>query len=126
MPIIVGGKTKESKSITVIEPDKLQAVASVIPVFIVEADEFPRGITIQNLYLKTSAASSLGCSLRKYATPTDASPDYIVSADTSSSTESNSVPFSVSGSVGTSEILMITVPNVNVDWMQVTVFFSEN
>ena len=94
--------------------------------FAVEADEFRGGMEIQRVYLKTSAASSLGVSLYKYSTPTDASPNYICSVDTDSSTESDTTPAVISGAVGTSELLMISVPDVDVDWMHVTVFFSKN
>jgi len=121
---VVYGKLLHSKTITIIEPDKVQAVTDGVPMFSVESDEFPHGIEIVQVYLKTSESSTYSVNLEKWATPTDGSPDTLTTIATSTSTEANEAP-DTTGTVGTSEIIMLDLPDTDVNWIQLTVVFYE-
>lgn len=122
---VTGAFDDQSKSITIIEPHKVQVKADEVPVFPVEVDEFPNGITVKKVFLKTSADSTYSVNIEEWDDPQDVSPRTIVAVATSASDEADATPAGNDGDVAVDHIIMIDLPTTNLDWIQVTILFEE-
>jgi len=121
---VVYGKLLKQKSITIMEPDKVQAVSDAIPMFAVETDEYPHGIEIAQVYLKTDANSTLSVNLESWTDPADASPSTLTTVATSTSDEVNEAP-DTDGTVAGGKIVMLDLDTTDVNWVQVTIVYYE-
>lgn len=118
LPSIDGIRTKW---ITLLEPDKIQAVIDNVPMFAVESDQYPNGITIKKVFLKTDANSTLAINVERWTSPLDGAPTTIVNIATAASAEAASGALSFDVAAG--EIVMLDLDTTNVNWAQVGVSF---
>lgn len=108
--------------ITLLEPDKIQLVIDNVPMFSVESDKYPNGITITKVFLKTDANSTLAINVERWTSPLDGAPTTIVNIATAASAEAASGTLSFAMAAG--EILMLDLDTTDVNWAQVGVSFT--
>ncbi len=125
--LIVNGEIKSSTiedsfSATLAFPDSLQSEIDNWLLKPIEATEFPNGITVTKLWLKTSASSSYTLVVEDWTDPTTASAD-IGTVATSTSTEAST---EVSYSVSAGNIIMMDLPTTDIGWIALQVDYLKN
>jgi len=119
-----------SKSINLQEPDVIQAFQDAVPVLAVESEEFPHGIDILKVYVKTwggPSGESLSVNIEKWDSPTDGSPSTIVGVTvTDGNNEANGTPADAAAAyVATGSILMVDLDSADVDSLLVHVIYRK-
>ena len=115
-----GGGTSFYVSKVIAFPDILQIEADDWPIFPIEAEEYPSGVTITDIGIKTPTSSSYTISLYEYASPDDVSPVTIEAGiATSTSYEAEDDGTLADGAVAAGSIIYIDLDTDDVSWVQV-------
>lgn len=115
--------TVQVASVTIFDPDGVQAVSDAVPMLAAESTWAPNGITIKDIYLKTDASSTYSINLEEWTSPTDGSPATIETVATSSSTEAEDDGTLADATVAAGSIVFIDLPSTAANWIQVTVTY---
>ena len=115
----------QMKSITILEPDLVQAVSDAVPWFAVDSYNFPAGITVTAIRLATSASSSVSYNIEEWTSPTDGSPATIDAIATSSSTEKTETTIT-DASVAVGGYVMIDLDTTDINWAHLDIWFYVN
>jgi hypothetical protein len=118
--------TMQVCSITIFDPDGVQAVSDAIPILTVESTWAPAGITIRDIYLKTSASSTYSISLEEWTSPTDGAPTTIEAVATSSTTEAEDDGTLADGAIAAGSLIFVDLPATAESWIQVTFTYTVN
>ena len=101
-------------------PDQLQIETDDWPLWTIESGEYPSGITITDIGIKTPSSSSYTVSLLEYTSPTDGSPSTIESGiATSSSTEAEDDGTIADASVAAGSIIYVDLDTDDVSWVMI-------
>jgi hypothetical protein len=107
-------------------PDGVQAVSDAIPILTVESTWAPAGITIRDIYLKTSASSTYSINLEEWTSPTDGAPTTIEAVATSSTTEAEDDGTLADGAIAAGSLIFVDLPATAESWIQVTFTYTVN
>ena len=116
---------------TIFDPDTVQATSDAVPIFTIESDEFPNGITIVSFGIKTNASSTYSVVLEEWTDPTTQAND-LETVATSASTEAEDDGTIGNGSGGAAgdcnvgSMLFIDLPADDLDWLQVWFTYTIN
>jgi hypothetical protein len=97
-------------SITILDPEGVQAVMDAVTILPVEATWAPAGIRILDCYLKTSASSTYSVGFEEWTSPTDGSPSTIETVATSTSTEAEDDGTLSDADVAAGSIVRVDLP----------------
>jgi len=122
---VVYGKMIRSKSATIIEPDRLQAISDALPMFPIEAHEFPHGIVIDEVFVKSSSTDPMTIGIENWSDPSGTITSEIVSVTVSGVYEASDTPTGSDGIIENDEIIMINLDTTDVDWVNITVLYHE-
>ena len=115
-----------TKDALIHNPDGLQATSDAIPLFRVETEWAPHGITITRLRIATNAASTYSVNFEEWTSPTDGSPSTIETVATSESTEAVDDSSIDDASIAVGSYVFIDLPDTDVNWLHVYVAFRIN
>jgi hypothetical protein len=118
--------TMQVCSITIFDPDGVQAVSDAIPILTVESTWAPAGITIRDIYLKTSASSTYSINLEEWTSPTDGAPTTIEAVATSAATEAEDDGTLADGAIAAGSLIFVDLPATAESWIQVTFTYTVN
>jgi hypothetical protein len=104
-------------SITILDPDGVQAVTDFVPILPVEAAWAPNGIRILDTYLKTSASSTYSVNFEEWTSPTDGSPSTIETVATSTSTEAEDDGTLTDADGAAGSIIGVDLPTTAETWI---------
>lgn len=117
---VSGTNTLQTVSVTIFDPDGVQAVSDAVPLLAVENTWAPNGITIRDIYLKTDASSSYTINLEEWTSPTDGAPVTIESVATSATTEAEDDGTLSDATVAAGSIVFVDLPTTTANWIQVS------
>lgn len=123
---VVVGKLIHSFSATLAMPDLLQAEIDNWPLKSIESTEFPHGIVVTDIYLKTSASSSYSLNVENWDDPTtiNGSNGTIDAIATSTSTEVTEDTITYS-TIAAGQIIMLDLDTDDLGWIYVSVEYYE-
>jgi hypothetical protein len=123
---VVMGKLIKSFSATLGFPDDLQAEIDNWPLKNIESSEFPHGIVVTRVYLKTSASSTYSLNIENWDDPDSikASDSTIVAVATSASLEADETSIT-NPVVAAGQIIMLDLDTDDLGWIEVTVEYYE-
>lgn len=104
-------------SATIYDPDTIQGTEDAVPIFPVEVEAFPFGITLVDVGIKTDASSSYTVNFEEWTSPTDGSPSTIESVATSSSTEAEDDGTLSDASIAAGSIIYVDLPSTGIDML---------
>jgi hypothetical protein len=123
---VVTGKLIKSFSATLAMPDLLQAEIDQWPLKSIETSEFPHGIVVTEIYIKTSASSTYAINVENWDDPTTinvANPT-IDAITTSAGTEATEDTITYS-TIGDGQIIMLDLPTTDIGWVYIQVDYYE-
>lgn len=120
---MAGTNTLQVASVTIFDPDGVQAVSDAVPLLAIESTWAPNGITIRDIYLKTDSSSTYSINLEEWTSPTDGSPSTIETVATSSTTEAEDDGTLSDSSIAAGSIVFVDLPSTAANWIQVTVTY---
>ena len=106
-------------SMTIYDPDTLYAVDPNVPIFPVEAEVFPGGITLVDVGIKTDVSSTYSVQFIDMNTPNDASPNAIETVATSTSLEAEDNGSLTTSAIVAGDIVYIILPATDIAYLQV-------
>jgi len=123
---VVIGKLIHSFAATVFDPDTIQSTIDQIPLKAIESSEFPHGIVITDIYLKTDASSTYSVDVENWDDPTtiNASNGTIDTIATSSSSEVQEDTITYA-TIGAGQIIMLDLPTTDINWFYIQVEYYE-
>ena len=104
-------------------PDLVQDSSDGIPLFPIEAIQFPYGVYIDSLKIATDASSSYSVNFEEWTAPDDGSPSTIETVATSSSLEAGDDGSIADPNIAVGSWVFVDLPDTHVKWLHVTVFF---
>lgn len=114
-------------SMTIFDPDGVQATSDAIPILPVEATWAPFGITVRDIYLKTDASSTYSIDLEEWTTIAGGTVTQIESAiATSGSLEAEDDGTLNDASVAAGSIVFVDLPATAVNFITVTFTYTIN
>lgn len=111
-------------SLTVLQPQLVQAVADDIAYIYVGSDAFPNGIEITQLHLATPVSSTYSLTLNQRLSP-NGSDTAIATIATSASTEADVTPAGTNGKVPAGSYIFVDFPTTSLSWFQLTLTYQE-
>jgi hypothetical protein len=123
---IVVGKLIKSFSATFAMPDSLQSEIDNWPLKGIESTEFPHGIVVTAIHLKTSASSTYAVNVENWDDPTtiNAANGTIDAITTSAGTEVTETTITYS-TIAAGQIIMLDLPATDIGWFTITVEYYE-
>lgn len=123
---VVVGKLIHSFAATLAFPDSLQGEIDNWPLKAIESTEFPHGIVITDIYLKTSASSSYSLNVENWDDPTTINGvnPTIDAIATSTSTEVTEDTITYA-TIAAGQIIMLDLPTDDLGWIYVQVEYYE-
>jgi len=118
MPLVI------QKDVTIMEPDKVQAVSDAIPFIALEDYNYANGIVIVAIRVATSANCNLTINVEEWTSPTSGSLSTIelmsLGGGSEVTTERTAIDDS---SVAATNYIFLDLDNTNVDWVKVTIWY---
>jgi len=123
---VVVGKLIRSFSATLAFPDLLQAEIDNWPLKAIEATEFPHGVVVTDIHIKTSASSTYAINVENWDDPTTINGvnPTIDAITTSSSTEASEDTITYA-TIAAGQIIMLDLPTTDISWVQIQVEYYE-
>lgn len=123
---VVYGKIIKSWGKTYAFPDSLQSEIDNWPFMAVESSEFPHGIVITDIYLKTSAASTYAVNVENWDDPTTINGvnGTIDAITTSANTEAHEDTITYA-TIAAGQIIMLDLPTTDIGWFYIQIDWYE-
>jgi hypothetical protein len=112
--------------IVIVDPENQQTISDDFPLLAVESSWAPSGITIKNIYLKTSASSTYSVTLEEWTTAAGGTVTTIETVATSSSLEATDDGTLSDNSIAAGSIVMVDLPTTAESWILVQIVYSIN
>lgn len=106
-------------SMTIWDPDNIQGTEDAIPVFPVEAESFPGGITLVDVGIKTDASSTYAVNFEEWTAPDDGSPSTIEAVTTSASLEAEDDGTLSDASIAAGSIIFVDLDTDDINYLVV-------
>jgi len=100
-------------------PDQLQAEQSEWPVFPVESEIFPNGITLTGITIRTDGDSTYSVTLKEFTSPGDGSPSTIVTIATAAS-DTAATNILTDAIIAAGSIIFVTLDTDDISWVEIT------
>lgn len=118
--------TVQFATITIFDPDTIQATSDALPILPVESTWAPGGITILDIYLKTDASSTYSINMEEWTSPTDGAPSTIETVATSASTEAEDDGTLTDAAIAAGSIVFVDLPATAANWITVSFTYTIN
>lgn len=115
----------EQESKTIFDPDTVQTTTDAIPLFEVDAYNYPFGITIHQVKLSVNASASPAYNLEEWTSPSDGSPATLLNMQLSSQTERTWRSFA-DASIAAGSFVFVDLDTTALNWAIITVWYSAN
>lgn len=113
------------KTQTIWEPDKVQLIRDLTPIFPVEDIEFPTGINVKRVKMFLSKTGPYAINIEKAVDPNDPSPTTIVNiATVTGQIEVDTGPSSGAQGVDVGEKIFADLPVDDIDYVNLTIFIE--
>lgn len=113
---------KQEKHATLVESDKIQALAGVIPLMEISDEVFPNGIILDKILLSAETSVNMTVTIEKWTAPEDPSPIVMATVTLAAQKQVEVDPL-LGGVVEAGRLVMIRLDTTDVDWIHVTPVF---